>query len=107
MNLGAFLLNEKTRVSLNVINFVILVGFVITASFAFGTWKTQQEADTERLEIMIVGETEDRKTADDEINKKLDEFMPMLQENQKDLASIQTDLEWIKSMQTQLLERLK
>ena len=44
MTVGEFLLNEKTKVSLSIINFVILVGFVVTASFTFATWKAQTEA---------------------------------------------------------------
>lgn len=97
MTLGEFLLNEKTKVSLNIINFVILVGFAITASFTFATWKTQAEADIKANNTLIVAEIEERKESVLELNNEIDEIRPTLIETQTRLAEIKTDLEWIKS----------
>ena len=41
MSLGEILLNEKTRVSVNIATLLFVIGFSITATFTFTTWKTE------------------------------------------------------------------
>lgn len=106
MKMGEFLLNEKTKVSLSIVNFLLLFGFIITTVFTWATWKTQIENKIETNRVNIVLENSGRKEADAEINKKLDEVMPLLRDNQTDMAGIKTDLEWIKSMQVQIWEKM-
>ena len=98
MTVGEILVNEKTRVSLSIITFVVLVGSVVTGSFTVATWKTQQEAENARLETMIVNEVQARIESDEDINEKLDEVMPMLLQTQTDMAEIKTDLKWIRAV---------
>ena len=106
MRMGEFLLNETTKVSLNIVNFLLLFGFIITVVFTWATWTTETENKIENNRISIKSEIEQRKAAEAEINKKIDEVMPLLRENQTDMAGIKTDLEWIKSMQVQIWEKI-
>lgn len=106
MKMGDFLLNEKTKVSLNIVNFLLLFGFIITVVFTWATWTTDTENKIENNRVSIELEINSRKEADAEINKKLDEVMPLLMQNQTDMAGIKTDLEWIKSMQVQIWEKM-
>lgn len=97
MSMGDFLLNEKTRVSLSIVNFLLLFGFIITAVFTSATWKADVENKVHINSSMIEQEIIDRKEEDSEINKKLDEVMPMLMQTQTDMAEIKTDLKWIRA----------
>lgn len=106
MKIGDVLLNEKTKVSLSIINFLLLFGFIITAVFTAATWSKDVENKIENNRIEISREIDARKEADELTNKKLDEVMPLLTQNQTDMAGIKTDLEWIKSMQVQIWERM-
>lgn len=107
MKLGDLLIRDTTRISITLGTFIIVVGAVITGSYVAATWKTIQEAEDKRLESLIVSEVAKREEDIAAINKQLDEVMPILMQNQNDMASIKTDLEWIKTTQTQILERLK
>ena len=100
------MLNENTRMSLSIATFLTLIAFIVTVVFAWGTASAETEAKIKENKIAIETETKIRKEQDCEINKRLDEVTPMLLENQTALAQVQTDLEWIKSMQSQILERL-
>ncbi len=102
MKVEKFLLNEKTKVSLNIINFIVLVGFVITASFTFATWKTQSELIDVALDTKITNEIEQRKIADEIIiqeQKELRVYVTEIQAGQIELkegqARIETDLKWL------------
>jgi len=95
VKLGAFLLNEKTKISLGIINFVILVGFVVTASFTFATWKAQMEATDTRLETMIANEIDTRESADTALLKELDVIKPVVIDVQARLFGIEANLEWL------------
>jgi hypothetical protein len=97
MKVGEFLLNEKTRVSLNIVNFIILVGFAITASFTFASWKTEFETIQQSEKARLTVEIAERKQADNEIKEDLNEAMTVLIETQTDLAEIKTDLKWIRA----------
>jgi len=95
MKVGQFLLNEKTKVSLNLINLIMLVGFAITASFTFATWKAEfeliQQSEIQRLTVEIA----ERKQADKELKEDLKEAMNVFNEAKTDLVEIKTDLKWI------------
>lgn len=106
MKMGEFLLNEKTRVSLNIVNFLLLFGFIVTVVFTWATWSTDIDNRINNNKMSLVTEKESRIESDLNINKKLDEMIPLIQQNQKDYAVIQKDLEWIKSMQSQIWEKV-
>lgn len=97
MKLEAVLLDKKTQVLTSLGTLIFVVAFSITATYSFTTWKTRfetvQASEKDRLNKEIL----DRKEADDLINKKLNEVMPMLLETQTDMAEIKTDLKWIRS----------
>ena len=97
MKVGEFLLNEKTKVSLNIVNFIILVGFVVTASFTFATWKAEFQSIQSSEKTRLTLEITERKIADEKINDDLKETMTVLIETQTDLAEIKTDLKWIRA----------
>ena len=64
MTLGDFLLNEKTKVSLSIINFVILVGFVVTAAFTSATYITEAAAKDIAQDVRMDTIESDRIAAD-------------------------------------------
>lgn len=97
MSVGGFLVSEKTKVSLSIVNFLLLFGFIITTAFTWASWTTDTKNKIENNRINISREIEDREKADEEINKKLNEVMPLLMQSQTDMAEIKTDLKWIRS----------
>lgn len=102
MKLGAFLLNEKTKVSLNIINFVILVGFVVTASFTFASWKTDMENRIDKNTVSIDAEINSRIESEARIIQDVESnavVMLEIQSGQSDIktsmARVETNILWI------------
>lgn len=106
MKKGNFLLRDSTRVSISLATFIMVIFAIIGFGFTLGTWRAQMDAADAMLESKITVESKQRKADVDRIDGKLEEVQPMLIENQKDMASIKTDLEWLKATQVQILEKL-
>ena len=107
MKEGNFLLKESTRVSISLATFIIVIVAVVGFGYTLGVVRSQMAASDERIEQMVIVETDQRKQDIKLVNDRLDEVQPLLLENQKDMASIMTDLEWLKATQIQILEKLK
>ena len=102
MKLGAVLLNEKTPVSLSIINLLILVSFAITASFTLASWKTEIENKIEINTAHISDEKIAREQADIRITEDVEEnsvIMLEIQSSQSDIqtsiARVETNVLWI------------
>lgn len=104
MKLGEFLLNEKTKVSLNIINFVVLVGFVVTASFTFATWKTEAEAIDRALDVRITNEIRERVDADEDIKQEQKEISLKMSEIQNGQTELKIGMARIEVNILRLLE---
>ena len=89
-------MDEKTRISLNIVNLIVLVGFIITSVFTAATWKTQQEAEDARLNSMIINEIAARKSTDEELKEAIQRIEPTMIDVQSRLAGIEEALEWLK-----------
>jgi hypothetical protein len=95
--LGEVLLNEQTRVTISIATLLIVIGFSITATFTFTTWKTKFESQLEYVDTQLVEEITERKLADEELMDEYKETKSLLIGTQTNLVEIQTDLKWIKS----------
>lgn len=109
MRVGDFLLNEKTKVSLNIVNFLLLFGFIITVVFTWATWTADMEAEDKRqatedkrLESLIVAEKEERKLSDVELASDIKEIGLVVAEIQagnvdlkEDIARLETHMLWM------------
>lgn len=95
--LGDILLNEQTRVTINIATLLIVIGFSITATFTFTTWKTSFEIVQKAEIVRLTDEISERKLVDAEMDLKLKETNTILIESNMQLTEMQTDLKWIKS----------
>lgn len=97
MNAENILLSEKTRVSISIATLLFVLGFSITATFTFTTWKTRFESQLENVDEELTTEILERKIADEALLDDMESTMAVLLETQTNLAEIKTDLKWIKS----------
>lgn len=95
MKLGAIMLNEKTRVSITLTTLIIIIIFVIRASYVMGGVVTDLEATDKKLEDLIYQESCSRKLSDDRITEDLNEIRPAVIEIKTKLAGIEANIEWL------------
>jgi len=98
MSLGDVLLNEKTRVSINIATLLFVIGFSITATFTFTTWKTEFQITQQSEIVRLSHEIEERKAVDEDIQQEQKENRTVLIETNTQLAEIKTDLKWIRAI---------
>lgn len=89
------MLNEKTRVSITLTTLIIIIIFVIRASYVMGGVVTDLEATDEKLENLIYQEACSRKLSDDRITGDLNEIRPAVIEIKTKLAGIEANIEWL------------
>lgn len=83
---GEFMLKETTRTSLTLANFLILIGTVVTFTYAAATWKSQIES-----RIKIVEENQIS------VESRVNDLEALSVDTKTTLAEIQTDLKWIRN----------
>lgn len=95
MNLGAILLDDKTRISISIATLLFVIGFSITATFTFTTWKTEFQMNQEsfgkeqsRLQQAIEEETKVREQSDIVIMNEVKTNELFLQENKTQLTDM-------------------
>ena len=77
--IGELLMNEKTKVTLNIINFITLILFIVTAVSTASAWKNEVDHNQRDMSFAI-----EKNTASIEMMNPA-------------LVEIQTDLKWIRA----------
>lgn len=97
MTVPKLLIDENTKVIINISTLVIVVGFAITATFSFTTWKTQAEQKDIFLQEQIVKLEESTKEKDNELKDEIQVLKIAVEENKTNMIEIKTDVKWIRA----------
>jgi cell division protein FtsL len=95
--LGNILINEKTKISLNIATFILVAGFIISVVFYGTTWIAQTENKINKNSEKIAKEVEDRKSADEAILEEVNINSAVLMDNRIILTEIQRDIQWLRA----------
>lgn len=95
------LLSENTRVIVSISTLIIVIGFAITVTFSFTTWKTESEQKTIALQKELTETKELIKETDDNQDKEIQLLKVATMENSTNMVEIKTDIKWIRAYMEQ------
>lgn len=91
------LLSENTRVIVSISTLILVIGFAITATFTFTTWKTEAEQKTISLEKQIVQIDKENREKHSDIENDIQLLKVVSAENKTNMIEIKTDIKWIRA----------
>jgi cell division protein FtsL len=89
-------ISEKTRITLSIATFIIMLIFIISSATAAVTWKNEIEHKIELNSIQF-----------DKLISSLDPLKNKINEHELFYAEIKTELKWIKDALMYIMEELK
>lgn len=101
MKMPGLLLSENSRVIVSISTLLLVIGFSITATFTFTTWKTEAEQKTISLEKKINQVQIEYKKEDEYIKDDIQILKVISEENKTDMVEIKTDIKWIRAYMEQ------
>lgn len=93
MKMPDILLSENTRILIPIATLIIVIGFAITATYTFTTWKEQSDARAKAVEIRV--------QSIEAYDIKQDEDISKLETATIDInisvKAIETDVKWLRA----------
>ncbi len=90
MNMRQVIMNEKTRITLSTVGWISMILFVISATAAGVTWKTDAEHGIESNRSSIQDIRHDNDIEHEKMSEEISDIKP-------DIIEIKTDLKWIRA----------
>lgn len=87
------MLSENTRIIVSISTFLILIGFVITATFTFTTWKSETEAQNKAIELKITN----MQAYDVKQDIKIEKLESATIDINISVKAIETDVKWLRA----------
>lgn len=87
------LLSENSRVIIPIATLIIVIGFVITATFTFTTWKSQTEAKDKAMELKI----SEMQKYDEKQDIKIEKLENATIDINISVKAIETDVKWLRA----------
>lgn len=86
------LLDENTKIGISLVTLLAVIGFIITATFVFTTWKTKAEATDLALALQI----ESLSIDNDKQDLRLEKLESATMDISVSVKAIETDVKWLR-----------
>lgn len=93
MKMPEILLSENTRVLIPIATLIIVIGFAITATYTFTTWKSETEARNKAIELKIT----DMQAYDEKQDIKIEKLESATIDINISVKAIETDVKWLRA----------